>query len=105
LASVSHAYSGMPLCGAASIRMATHDKRVRCVAAVSPPFSVDVYWNVTLFSMRKELASLHQMSVEEMDKDIARITLAGTLPELKAPLMVAGGGHDMITPGEEAQRI
>jgi len=99
------AYMGLSLGGYAAIRMASHDKRVRCVAAVSPPFSVDVYWNVTLFSMRKELASLYQMSVEEMDKHIPRITLAGTLPELKAPLMVAGGGHDMITPGEEAQRI
>jgi len=99
------AYMGLSLGGYAAIRMASHDKRVRCVAAVSPPYSVDVYWNVTLFSMRKELASLYQMSVEEMDKHIPRITLAGTLPELKAPLMVAGGGHDMITPGEEAQRI
>ena len=99
------AYMGLSLGGYAAIRMASHDKRVRCVAAVSPPYSVDVYWNVTLFSMRRELASLYQMSIEEMDKHIPRITLAGTLPELKAPLMVAGGGHDMITPGEEAQRI
>ena len=99
------AYMGLSLGGYAAIRMATHDKRVRCVAAVSPPYSVDVYWNVTLFSMRREFASLYQMSIEEMDKHIPRITLANTLHEMKAPLMVAGGGHDMITPGEEAQRI
>jgi len=99
------AYMGLSLGGYAAIRMASHDKRVRCVAAVSPPYSVDVYWNVTLYSMRKELASLYSMSIDEMDKHIPRITLAHTLPELKAPLMLAGGGHDMITPGEEAQRI
>ncbi len=99
------AYMGLSLGGYAAIRMAAHDKRVRCVAAVSPPFSVDVYWNVTLFAMRKELASLYAMSIEEMDKFIPRITLEQTLPDLHAPLMLAGGGHDMITPGEEAQRI
>lgn len=99
------AYMGLSLGGYAAIKMAAHDKRVRCVAAVSPPFSVDVYWNVTLFSMRKELANLYEMSIEEMDRYIPRITLEHTLPDLQMPLMLAGGGHDMITPGEEAQRI
>jgi len=99
------AYMGLSLGGYAAIKMAAYDKRVRCVAAVSPPFSVDVYWNVTLFSMRKELASLYDMSIDEMDRFIPRITLQHTLPDLHAPLMVAGGGHDMITPSDEAERI
>jgi len=99
------AYMGLSLGGYCAIRMATHDKRVRAVAAVSPPFSADVYWNVTLAAMRRELAALYHMRVEEMDKHIHRITLADSLPQLDRPLMVAGGGHDMITPGEEAFRI
>ncbi len=99
------AYMGLSLGGYAAIRMASYDQRVRCVAAVSPPYSVDVYWNVTLFSMRKELASLYAMSIEEMDRFIPRITLEHTLPDFKAPLMLAGGGHDMITPSDEAKRI
>lgn len=99
------AYMGLSLGGYAAIRMASYDQRVRCVAAVSPPYSVDVYWNVTLFSMRKELASLYNMSIEEMDRFIPRITLAETLPDFRVPLMLAGGGHDMITPSDEAQRI
>jgi hypothetical protein len=40
-----------------------------------------------------------------MDRHIPRITLAETLPSLDRPLMVAGGGQDMITPGDEAFRI
>jgi 2,6-dihydroxypseudooxynicotine hydrolase len=99
------AYMGLSLGGYAAIRMASYDQRVRCVAAVSPPFSVDVYWNVTLFSMRRELASLYHMSVEEMDRFIPRITLEHTLPDFRVPLMLAGGGHDMITPSDEARRI
>lgn len=98
-------YTGLSLGGYAAIKMAAHDARVRCVAAVSPPFSVDVYWNVTLSSMRGELASLYGMSVEEMTPFIPRITLEHVLPDLHAPLMLVGGGHDMITPDEEAQRI
>jgi alpha-beta hydrolase superfamily lysophospholipase len=99
------AYMGLSLGGYCAIKMAVHDPRVRAVAAVSPPFSVDIYWNVTLFAMRRELASLYQMPVEEMDRHIPRMTLAGTLPNLDRPLMVAGGGHDLITPGDEAFRI
>jgi 2,6-dihydroxypseudooxynicotine hydrolase len=98
-------FMGLSLGGYCAIRMAAHDPRVRAVAAVSPPFSAEVYWNVTLFAMRRELASLYNMPVEEMDKHIPRITLADTLPSLDRPLMVAGGGHDMITPGDEAYRI
>jgi 2,6-dihydroxypseudooxynicotine hydrolase len=98
-------YMGLSLGGYCAIRMAAHDPRVRAVAAVSPPFSAEVYWNVTLFAMRRELAALYAMPVEEMDKHIPRITLAETLPTLDRPLMVAGGGHDMITPGDEAFRI
>lgn len=98
-------YMGLSLGGYCAIRMAAHDSRVRAVAAVSPPFSAEVYWNITLASMRRELASLYDMNVEEMDRHIPRITLADTLPSLDRPLMVAGGGHDMITPGDEAFRI
>ena len=99
------AYMGLSLGGYCAIRMAAYDPRVRAVAAVSPPFSAEVYWNVTLYSMRRELAALYDMPIEEMDRHIPRITLENTLPSLDRPLMVAGGGHDMITPGEEAFRI
>ncbi|HEV2104824.1 MAG TPA: alpha/beta hydrolase [Candidatus Eisenbacteria bacterium] len=99
------AYMGLSLGGYAALRMAAHDPRVRCVAAVSPPFSADVYWNVTFYALRRELAALYHMRVEEMDRYVPRITLEHALPDLKCPLMLAGGGHDMITPGEEAQRI
>ncbi len=99
------AYMGLSLGGYCAIRMAAHDPRVRAVAAVSPPFSAEVYWNVTLHAMRRELAALYELPIEEMDRHIPRITLADTLPTFDRPLMVAGGGRDMITPGEEAFRI
>ena len=99
------AYLGLSLGGYCAIRMAAHDPRVRAVAAVSPPFSADVYWDVTLASMRRELAALYQMEESEMGRHIHRITLEQTMPTFDRPLMLAGGGHDMITPGEESQRI
>lgn len=98
-------YLGMSLGGYMAIRMAAHDPRVRAVAAVSPPYSADVYWNVTFAGLRRELASLYDVPVADMERFIPRITLADSLPLLDRPLMVAGGGHDMITPGEEAWRI
>ena len=87
------AYMGLSLGGYCAIRMAAHDPRVRAVAAVSPPFSAEVYWNVTLHAMRRELAALYDLPIEEMDRHIPRITLAGTLPGFDRPLMVAGGGR------------
>jgi 2,6-dihydroxypseudooxynicotine hydrolase len=99
------AFFGMSLGGYLAIRMATHDTRVRAVAAVSPPYSVDIYWNVTLASLRRELAALYGIEEREMGTWVDRITLAEVLPRLRCPMMVAGGGHDLITPGTEAWRI
>lgn len=99
------AFFGMSLGGYLAIRMATHDTRVRAVAAVSPPYSADVYWNVTLVALRRELAALYNIEESEMGGSVDRITLADVLPRLECPLMVAGGGHDLITPGTEAWRI
>ncbi len=99
------AFFGMSLGGYLAIRMATHDTRVRAVAAVSPPYSADVYWNVTLSALRRELAALYDIDEREMGASVDRITLAEVLPRLRCPLMVAGGGHDLITPGTEAWRI
>jgi len=96
---------GTSLGGFLAIRMAAHDPRVRAVAAVSPPHSVSVYWNVTLAGMRRELAALYEASEEEMGRAAARMTLADVLPALRTPLFVAGGGNDLITPGDEARRI
>ncbi len=96
---------GTSLGGFLAIRMAAHDPRVRAVAAVSPPYSVAVYWNVTLAGMRRELAALYDASEDEMARVVERLTLGGVLPALRTPLFVAGGGHDLITPGEETRRV
>ena len=96
---------GFSLGGYLAIRMAAHDRRVKVVGAVSPPFSASIYWNVTLAGMRRELASLYGVDEREMGAMIDRITLAGAVESLRCPLMVAGGGQDLITPGSEAWRI
>jgi hypothetical protein len=85
--------------------MAAHDPRIRAVAAVSAPYSADIYWKVTLSGLRRELAALYGIDEIEMGKAVDRMTLADSLPRLACPLMIAGGGHDHITPGSEAWRI
>ena len=99
------AFLGMSLGGYLAIRMAAHDARIKAVATVSPPYSADIYWNVTLSGIRRELAGLYGIDEAEMGRFIDRITLAESLPDLHCPLMIAGGGQDHITPGTEAWRI
>lgn len=99
------AFMGMSLGGYMAIRMASYDRRIRAVAAVSPPYSADIYWKVTLSGLRHELAALYDIDERDMGATIEKITLAGVLPDLRCPLMVAGGGRDHITPGREAWRI
>ena len=99
------AFFGMSLGGYLAIRMASHERRIRAVAAVSPPYSADIYWNVTLASMRRELANLYGITEQEMGATIDRITLKEVLKDVRCPLLVAGGGRDLITPGSEAWRI
>jgi hypothetical protein len=55
--------------------------------------------------MRRELAGLYDMDEREMGASVDRITLRDILPRLRCPLLVAGGGRDLITPGQEAWRI
>ena len=99
------AFFGQSLGGYLALHMAAFDPRIKAVAAVSPPYSADVYWNVTLAALRRELAALYGMDESEMGREIHRITLAEALPRVRCPLMITGGGHDLITPGEEAWRI
>lgn len=99
------AFLGMSLGGYMAIRMASYDPRIRAVAAVSPPYSADIYWNVTLFSLRRELAALYGLTEKEMGAAIDKITLADVIEDVKCPLMVSGGGRDLITPSSEAWRI
>jgi alpha-beta hydrolase superfamily lysophospholipase len=96
---------GLSLGGYIAIRMAAHDPRIRAVAAVSPPYALDVYWNITLAGMRRELAALYGIDEREMGAQIERITLAGVIDTLRCPLMLTAGGHDHLTPGREAWRI
>ncbi len=98
-------FFGMSLGGYMAIRMASHEKRIRAVAAVSPPYSASIYWRVTLAGMRRELAALYGIEENAMTEVVDRITLDDVLADLDCPLMVAGGGHDFITPGTEAWRI
>jgi 2,6-dihydroxypseudooxynicotine hydrolase len=99
------AFCGNSLGGYMVIRMASHEPRVRAVAAVCPPYSASVYWNITLSGMRRELAALYNMEEREMAVAIDRITLADVLPSVRCPLLVVGAGHDLITPGSESWRI
>ena len=96
---------GLSLGGYIAIRIAAHDSRVKAVAAVSPPYALDVYWNITLASMRRELAALYDIDEREMGAQIERITLAGVIDTLRCPLMLTAGGRDHLTPGREAWRI
>ncbi len=99
------AFFGMSLGGYMAIRMASHDPRIRATAAISPPFSADVYWNLTLASMRRELAALYNMEEREMGAAIDRITLTDVIARVRCPLLLAAGGHDLITPDSESVRI
>ncbi|HET7226976.1 MAG TPA: alpha/beta fold hydrolase [Candidatus Eisenbacteria bacterium] len=99
------AFIGFSLGGYLVIRMASHDPRIKAVGAVSPPFSLDIYWNVTLAGMRRELAALYGTSEQEMGAVVNKITLADVIGDVRCPMLVAGGGHDLLTPGEEAWRI
>jgi len=96
---------GLSLGGYLAVRIATHDPRIRAVAAVSPPYAAGVYWNITLAGMRRELAALYGIEEREMGAQINRITLAGVIDRLRCPLMLAAGGHDHLTPGGEAWKI
>lgn len=94
---------GFSLGGAVAARAAAHDRRVRALVAVTPPFDPRPWFDRTMPLMRRHIAAVAG-GLAEARVLCQAFALPGVIERTTMPVLVIGAGHDMIVPPEEALR-
>ena len=94
---------GFSLGGAIAARAAAHDRRVRALVAVTPPYDPRPWFNRTTPLMRRHIATIAG-GMEEARRLCAEFALPGVIEHISAPVLVLGAGRDLIVPPEEGLR-
>jgi alpha-beta hydrolase superfamily lysophospholipase len=94
---------GFSLGGAVAARAAAHDRRVRALVAVTPPYDPRPWFERTVPLMRRHLAAIAG-GMEEARRLCGEFALPGVIERTSSPVLVLGAGRDLIVPPEEALR-
>jgi len=94
---------GFSLGGAVAARAAAHDRRVRALVAVTPPYDPRPWFERTVPLMRRHIAAIAG-GMEEARRLCREFALPGIIEHTSSPVLVLGAGRDLIVPPEEALR-
>lgn len=94
---------GFSLGGAVAARAAAHDRRVRALVAVTPPYDPRPWFGRTTPLMQRHIAAVAG-GMEEARQLCREFALPGIIEHTSAPVLVLGAGRDLIVPPEEALR-
>lgn len=95
---------GFSLGGAMAVRAAALDRRIAAVAAVTPPYDVRAWMRSASPLLREQFASWSGDEGWTMERADG-FALDAVLPRLKAPLLVFGGGQDLVVPPTESIKL
>jgi alpha-beta hydrolase superfamily lysophospholipase len=94
---------GFSLGGAIAARAAAHDRRVRALVAVTPPYDPRPWFDRTVPLMRRHIAAIAG-GAEEARRLCGAFALPRVIEQTSSPVLVLGAGRDLIVPPEEALR-
>jgi alpha-beta hydrolase superfamily lysophospholipase len=94
---------GFSLGGAVAALAAAHDRRVRALVAVTPPYDPRPWFGRTVPLMQRHIASIAG-GMSEARRLCGEFALPGVIERINAPVLVLGAGRDLIVPPEEALR-
>jgi alpha-beta hydrolase superfamily lysophospholipase len=94
---------GFSLGGAVAARAAAHDRRVRALVAVTPPYDPRPWFDRTVPLMRRHIAAIAG-GMDEARRLCQEFALPGVIEHTTLPVLVLGAGRDLIVPPEEALR-
>lgn len=94
---------GFSLGGAVAARAAAHDRRVRALVAVTPPYDPRPWFDRTVPLMRRHIAAIAG-GAEAARRLCGEFALPGVIEHTSSPILVLGAGRDLIVPPEEALR-
>ena len=91
---------GVSLGGAQAVVAAAFDRRIAAVVAVTPPFDATAWIDYVNPVVRDQIAGFADgISLSALAEEFA---LAEVVDRLRAPLLVVGGGRDLVVPPAEA---
>ena len=97
---------GPSLGGNLVIRIAAFEHRYRACISLSGPYDAHRCWKHMMPIYRQEALHVYGVTSEAQWETLARrISLQGVVRKVKCPLLVIGGGRDVVIPGDEAKRI
>ncbi len=94
---------GFSLGSAVAALAAAHDRRVRALIAVTPPYDPRPWFNHTVPLMRRHIAAIAG-GMDEARQLCGDFALPGVIERTTSPVLVLGAGRDLIVPPEEALR-
>lgn len=94
---------GFSLGGAVAALAAAHDRRVRALVAVTPPYDPRPWFEHTTPLLRRHLVAIAG-GLPEARRLCSEFALPGVIERTTVPVLVLGAGRDLIVPPEEALR-
>jgi len=96
---------GISMGGNQAIRCAAYDRRIAGVVAVTPPYDPARWLSHVSPLLTRELAIMLSSSSEDLPKRAAAFSLYDVALYVRCPVLVFGGGRDVIVPPAEAQLL
>ncbi len=96
---------GISMGGNQAIRCAAYDRRIAGVVAVTPPYDPARWLSHVSPLLTKELAIMVNSSPKDLPDIAAAFSLYDVALAVRCPVLVFGGGHDMIVPSSESQLL
>ncbi len=97
---------GLSYGGNLALRIAAHDERPAAVISISGPYDPQNYADFILPVLREQVKFLlHDGSRRAFRMWAKSFSIKGLVKQIRSPLLVVGGGEDVIIPGDDAKKI
>lgn len=97
---------GASLGGNQAVRVAAHDRRILASIAITPPYDPSRWLDRANPLLVRELEFMvDEGTVEETRERVAEFSLATAVAASRQPILIFGGGRDILVPPNEAQLL
>ncbi len=97
---------GLSYGGNLALRIAAHDERIAAAITVTAPYDPSNYADFMLPLIRDQVKFLFRDgSKRSFDRWAKSFSLRGMVEKIRSPLLVIGGGEDVLIPPDDARKI
>jgi pimeloyl-ACP methyl ester carboxylesterase len=96
---------GVSLGGNQALRCAVRDRRILSVVAVTPPYDPARWLHRASPLLRDELGMVFAEDHRDPYAQAADLSLHDVAPDVRSPVLIFGGGRDLVVPPSESQLL